>query len=178
MNIPIEHASVSNILCLTAGIVLGFFGGYMRQRREDMADPVNAPHEKRLNIQKWLGGIFVVLAIFIVIQTSATNNAVEDNSEDQLALAEEVRECNAEFQRVLKERASITESDSQISAIERQALSTLIASLAAAQAENDGEAVRNALRQYQGTITDANARRAFNDEQRRSNPYPEPRCGS
>ena len=130
-----------------------------------------------MNIQKWLGGLLLFLAMFVVVQTAIINRSVENNSEAQLALVKSAQDCNIEFQRVLKERAEASEIDTKLRYERIEALDVAVQAIIDNLEGNytlDGTAL--ALRDY--LVVSGKTQVAARDAQkvRDANPYPDPRC--
>lgn len=170
-----------NVASLAIGVGLGYWLARRQNKKLDKIDPTHAPHHKpsKANVRNVIGILLFIMAIFIVISTSQTNDRAKEIADQRANDAQIQGECNDEFFRVLSERTKITADDNALNRSDADALKVLVQQLLATPPEaQTAESTFAALRDYQ-EVTDANeAKRDQNAQERQANPYPEPRCGN
>ncbi|QKY79960.1 membrane protein [Gordonia phage Clawz] len=153
----------TSLLFSIAGLIFGFIGGQMIawRRYGSLIIPTYHPRSSQRRADFIIGILVVALAMATLVQG--------------VIAQENQTNCNNEFRRVLKERASLTQQQTLESRNLQQELIDIEvlyppAVLVDPQKREDYIHARDHARQnYVKRLTDL-------DEQRTHNPYPDPRC--
>ena len=168
-----------NIACAAAGIVIGYLLARHQNKQLDKVDPAHAPRKASpLKVKNVIGFMLFVMAIFIVISTSQTNDRAKAIADQRATDAQIQGECNDEFFRVLSERTKITADDNELNRSDARALQQLVTDIFSEPSAFDPMKVAEAGQRYQQVVKANNAQREQNSIERAANPYPEPRCGN
>lgn len=178
-----------NVLWFVLGGIVGLAIERLRMRREDVTDPKNAPHKHTIHWRKIGAAFFIFLGIVIFVQSYQGQRATERNSEQQLALAQEVRGCNLQFTDALAYRSNIAVEDAVINDQERErqkldqeAIQELIQAILAGPGQQDtliaaAGKFNDRLVESDRKFDELEEMRKVNNEKRAANPYPAPSCG-
>lgn len=173
LDLAVAAGKIAEAAWFFIGCAAGFTVAVLKYRRQDMSDPKHAPHQWKFSTERWIGGLCLFFAIFIIAQNTVVTLRVESQSREQVAVAKAQAQCNQEFMRVLKERVAVTSRDAALAKSDRVATSTLMGELV----KTTDPAVRQeAMRKYIDVIHANEEQRAKNDVERANNPYPDPQC--
>lgn len=154
-------------LAVGFGVVLGriFSSGKVKLRGRS----VTIPYVDRNSINFTL----IVVLLLAGSGLAILNTSVATNRQAQ---------CNEEFNQTLKFRSAISQENEQLATQDRKALGDLFIDLLSiprdVSREESAERSRRLIEDYNNEIKQTDARRAQNDQERKDNPLPEPKCGA
>lgn len=118
---------------------------------------------------------FTMVVVFMLVCSLAAvgTTALQANRQEK---------CNTEFTQALKIRSAISLENEKLATSDRKALAKLFVDLLSTPGElnpsDQDTRARTLIESYNQQITNNDAQRATNDQDRKNNPLPEPKCGA
>lgn len=154
-------------LAVLVGVVVGriFSAGKVKFKGRELTVPY---------VERNATNFTLVVVLMLVCSLAAVGTtALQANRQEK---------CNTEFTQALKIRSAISLENEKLATSDRKALAGLFVDLldqdpAQSQPQRD-ERARTLIEGYNKQIADNDAQRASNDQDRKNNPLPEPKCGA
>lgn len=166
MNSSLAESLVIAIVSFILGVIVGQFVEFKRIR-DGRGHAKLEPHVAK----GWFRSNWIMVCLIVLFVISTLQLAYYTYHQ---------RECNAEFKRVLIERAAISAEDNEIRNDNDRATQDLVLgflTMQAAPGTPEARAkARDLLETYTRRVNANNDKQAANEALRKQNPYPSPRC--
>ena len=165
---------LSYILAVALGVFIGYLWGQAeRQHRIAHGEPVETDRKPRITmVQRVFAGVITILAIVMVVQTSAASERDKRQAAESQAIARAQSVCNAQ----LYSATEMNAEDEKLQREDNASLLALVERLITLPPDGEDE-MRDALRDYREQVHERDKRRMENDVKRAQNRHPAPDCG-